>query len=109
MIELLKKFNGIGEVSGTNFEQLFESDKVYMYKLTDTEDGDVRYEVFERKEQKEQDVNFGGQVAHYESKVRYPKSNDFGDWAFCFRNYDKAVKKFNEINVAVKNAKTEVV
>lgn len=99
MKELPEQFIGIGEVKNTNFKQLKKSDKGYMYELTDLEDNSKRYEVFERKEQKESEMVLNDVSVHYEAKIRYPKSNDFGIWAWCYTIYSQAEKKYNELQL----------
>jgi hypothetical protein len=94
MKELELLFEGTGEVKNVTFKQLDKSDKGYFYELTDKEDNSKRWEVFHHREQKEADVVFDGVSSHYEAKVRYPKSTNFGDWAWCFTNYDLALTKF---------------
>ena len=92
------EFEGTGEVRGVRFRQMLCSDKAFLYELTDGETGSLRYEVFERKVQKEMDVDWGDKVAHYEEKEMYPKSNSFGSWAWCTRKYDRAKEIYDELN-----------
>lgn len=97
MKELELEFTGTGEVKGDLFQQVMMSPKAYMYKRSDKDFKDfVLYEVFKRKESKESTNIIGGVEVHFEAKVKYPSSNDFGVWALCFRDYDKALDKFNE-------------
>lgn len=97
MIELLQKqFFGTGEVSEREFEQISVSDTAYLYKVT-LSDGNVYFEVFQRKNSPVC-IDFETRVyseTHF--KERYPKSNDFGAWAWCIKNYDRAVNKFNSL------------
>lgn len=81
--ELAETFEGRGEVRGDTFRQLFKSEKAYMYerKSEDT----LYYEVFKRKINKQFNC------------VSYPKSNSFGDWAWCFTNLYDAMNKFNTL------------
>lgn len=103
MIQLEKEFTGIGEVKNTNFKQLKESDKGFLYELTDLEDNSKRYEVFERKEQKDSEVVLNDISIHYNAKIRYPRSKDFGIWAWCYSIYSQAEKKFNELQLQKTN------
>ena len=107
MKELEKEFLGKGEVSGTKFKQLKASSKAFIYELEDIETGFKRYEVFERRKQKEMTVNMGGQEITYEAKELYPKSNSFGSWAWCTTDLDRAIEIFNRIETQKeKNADT---
>ena len=97
MKELELEFEGTGEVKNTLFKQLDKSELGYFYELTDLTDNEKRYEVFEKVEQKESESVFNGVAVKYEAKIKYPKSNDFGKFAWCFTNYDRAKEKFNNL------------
>jgi hypothetical protein len=86
MKELYKEFEGRGEVSGYMFRQLFESEKAFMYVLTYKETGNIHYEVFERRINQQFDC------------VSYPKSNSFGIWAWCIKDFNKALLVFSQLN-----------
>lgn len=75
--ELLKEFNGRGEVKGHKFYQLVSSPEAYIYKVV-SDSGLVYYEVFRRKINK----RFGN--------VSYPTSKSFGIWAWCCMTLDDA-------------------
>lgn len=107
MKELEKEFIGGGEVAGVLFKQYKFSDYAYMYELTCPITNIVRYEVFKRIVQKEQDVIMFGASVHYEEKVAYPKSGLFGKNAWCFNDLQKALEKFDEINVKPNNKDIE--
>jgi len=94
MRELDKEFEGVGEVSGATFRQIKMSSWGYVYEITDNETEDLRYEVFQRKEQKEGSAVIGGVVCNFEAKVIYPKSGAFGIWAWGCRSKEKAVGRF---------------
>jgi len=49
--------------------------------------------VFRKKIEKER-VMFGKTVPEHE---RFPSDESFGDWAWSYREYKDAMKKFNEI------------
>ena len=85
MKELKNEFVGIGEVKGFIFKQLHANGYVYLYEVTNPNDVKPHYEVFERVE----NIVF--------NCVSYPKSKSFGIWAWCISDYDKAVKKYEEI------------
>jgi len=91
------EFEGKGEVLGTTFRQLRKSDNAFLYELTDNETCQKRYEVFEKRIQKEGEATIGGQKVKYEEKELYPKSNCFGVWAWCFVDFKSAEEKFNLI------------
>lgn len=84
MKQLELKFEGKGEVRGYEFEQLMKSEKGYLYQLKD-KDGNIHHEVFRYKENKQFDC------------VSYPKSNSFGVWAWCVKEYNKAVELFESL------------
>lgn len=102
-MKLLKdKFTGIGEVKGVNFEQLEKNEKSFIYKLT--ENGNERYEVFERRIQKAATVQIANTTVTYEEAEIYPKSNSFGDWAWCYTNKEQALQKFSELSKKKNNS-----
>ena len=84
MKPLEKYFIGRGEVKGFKFTQLKATDLAYMYQVEDG--GMIHYEVFEKRI----NARFGN--------ISYPNSNAFGIWAWTFRDFDKAMRKFNELN-----------
>lgn len=94
---LENEFEGKGEVSGTRFKQLQKTDKAFFYQLTHVETGQNRFEVFKKKESKGGLAIIACLEVRYEQKQIYPKSNNFGKWAWCFYDYEKAAAKFNEI------------
>jgi hypothetical protein len=96
MKELELQFIGTGEVKNVKFTQVTKSDFAYIY-LLEFENGFCSYEVFERKTVKIC-LDFEGRIySDTDLKVQYPKSNDFGIWAWCFLDKLKAEKKYNEI------------
>ena len=99
MKELELEFTGMGEVKGDTFKQLKMSPKAYLYERSDRDFKDfVLYEVFKRKETKESTTIIGGVEVHFEAKVKYPRSEDFGVWAWYYDKYDDAIDKFNYLN-----------
>lgn len=84
MKELELTFEGRGEVKGYVFNQLKTSINGFLYELKDHE-GNVHYEVFRRKENKQFNC------------ISYPKSNSFGIWAWCTKDYKKAISIFNDL------------
>lgn len=85
MKELKKEFVGIGEVRGFKFKQLHENGSAYVYEVTNPDGKKPHYEVFKRIENKIFDC------------ISYPKSKSFGVWAWCIKDYDKAMLKYVEI------------
>lgn len=59
--------------------------------------------VFERREQQESETVMQGIKINRISKVIYPKSNQFGKTAWCFRDDIKAIACFEEINKRMTN------
>ena len=102
MKELELQFDGKGEVLGTKFRQLQKSDKAYLYELKDVETNKIYYEVFERRISKESEFVINGTLIKYEEKEIYPKSNAFGDWAWCCNSFEKAQIKFIELSNKIK-------
>ena len=82
---LLTAFQGKGQVSLYAFTQLKASDQAYMYQLED-ELGNKHYEVFKHKINSQFDT------------VSYPSDKAFGAWAWCIKNYDKAIEKFDSLH-----------
>jgi len=97
MIELEKTIKGTGEVAGFEFTQIAISNNAFTYRVNSDEVKESHYEVFERKELKESDYVMQGKAIHAEAKVRYPKSNNFGVWAWCFKSLESAMSKFKQI------------
>lgn len=86
--ELSKEFIGKGEVKGKNFRQVEASDIGYIYEVTDGED--VYYEIFERR-LTPVCIDFKNRIySDSEYKVRFPKSKDFGDWAYTTSDFNRA-------------------
>lgn len=85
--ELPIEFIGKGEVRGFRFRQLMRGQKMFLYEVYF--DGLKHYEVFEYR------LCFTPMTK--EQYVGYPKANSFGVWAWTYREYEKAVEKFNQI------------
>jgi hypothetical protein len=80
--ELAETFEGRGEVRGDTFNIICKNERAYLYQRC----GDIIcFEVFKRKVNKQFNC------------VSYPKSNSFGDWAWCFTNLYDAMNKFNTL------------
>jgi hypothetical protein len=78
------EFDGHGEVRGMHFKQIKASNKGYIYEIYD-ESTSTHFEVFLHRE----NSRFG--------VISYPKSNNFGIWAFACANLEKALQKFDEL------------
>lgn len=96
MIELEKEFKGKAEVSDYSFKMIASNGTAYVYEISD-EFNNRHYEAFERKEAKKHDTVIAGIAIHYNARVLYPKSNDFGVTAWCFKSLESAMNKFNQI------------
>ena len=101
MKELELKFTGKGEVKDFNFTQLRKSDKAYLYVVES--EGSIHYEVFSKKTDFLYD--FENKQRLSDKYVRYPKSYDFGIWAWTFMDLNKSLDKYHEINNKVKKVK----
>lgn len=98
IIELPLEFIGIGEVKGDLFKQRNRSPKAYIYERKASDSDYTTYEIFKRKVSKESDAVMNGVNVHFEAKVKYPRSEDFGVWAWYYDKYDDAVAKFIELS-----------
>jgi hypothetical protein len=79
---------------GNEFIQILRTEKAYIYQHEYCP-GVYYYEVFLHKVRPEK--TFKGKVLP--AKVKYPKDNNFGYWAWCYNNLDKAMTKFLELCV----------
>ena len=98
MKELELHFKGQGEVGGFEFTQLKSSDKGYLYEVFCPDISKIHYEVFRKKIAKESHTVIGGVEVHFPERVKYPTSNNMGDWAWTYRDYNGAIAKFEEVN-----------
>lgn len=90
--ELPITFEGKGEVKGFSFSQIKQRDNMYIYKVTSEEE--VHYELFERNLVHKFDFETKTQLD--DMKVKYPKSGDFGVWAWTFANYQDALDRLHQ-------------
>lgn len=80
---------------GDDYYRVDKSDKGYIYKREHA--GIIYYEVFEIKES-EILSDFENKIGSGEFKHRYPKDEDFGVWAWCFKgSLWPALDKFNSL------------
>lgn len=96
IVELEKEFVGTGEVSGVNFKQISSSDRAFLYSRCE-DDGDTSFEVFLRK-LTPMCIDFDNRVySEVDFKEMYPKSKDFGVWAWSYMSINKAEEKFQQL------------
>lgn len=92
---LENKINGRGEVSGYTFEKVKESWFGYIYRKT----GDGKrfsYEVFKRNVVAKC-IDFKKRIySETEFKETYPKTRDFGKWAFEHMDITSAERRLEE-------------
>jgi len=83
--ELKKEFLGIGEVRGYKFSQISQTSRAFIYEVSYGEC--KHFEVFKKR------INsrFGC--------VSYPSSRGFGIWAWTYSTLNKAIEKFNQLNI----------
>jgi len=96
MEELREQFEGIGEVRGYTFKQIERLPYAYIYEVMNDETGQIHYEVFKRKTVNKYD--FVNNKPLDDMKVRYPKSNNFGIWAWSLFEYNSAKKRLVLLN-----------
>ncbi len=95
MKELELEFTGgTSSTRGFIYKQLMKSNVCYLYELN----GGSHYEVFLRKEQNAGTMTLSGNIIELEAKVKYPKDEDFGVWAWTYSNIKNAINKFNMLN-----------
>lgn len=107
IIKLEKNIVGKGEMVGFRFERYAENDSGYIYRAIFTElDFISHYEVFLKKVSA-LCIDFEKRIySEREFKEIYPKSENFGDWAWCINDVDKAMIKFNSLQLY--NQKTPI-
>ena len=96
MKELPINFIGTGEVKGFEFIQIEKSNKAYMYSVFCPDIDELHYEVFSRKESKDNTSMIGGIKVFFPAKVRYPNSSH--DWLYSYRDLTSAREKFKELS-----------
>lgn len=90
MKQLREIFSGEGEVRGYTFTQIKKNDRAYLYEVLCDETGIKHWEVFKHRE----NSRFGC--------ISYPSSKAFGDWAWCFAVFEKALECFDGIVLQTK-------
>jgi hypothetical protein len=98
MIKQLEKiFIGGRDVKWFKFTQIDFGTDAFLYEI-DKGGGNLHWEVFERK-LTPICIDFEKHIySEVDFKEIYPKSEDFGIWAFCYTNKAKAINKFNELS-----------
>lgn len=92
--KLPDKFIGTGEVNGFNFTKIKSSDTGFLYQIS-TDDNYTHYEIFERK-LSPICLDFENRIySNTEFKEVYPKTKDFGDWAWTTKDFDRAIEIFD--------------
>ena len=85
------QFIGTGEVKGFKFEQVSELPTHYIYSVNSGEE--THYEVFEVRETP-LCIDFENRIySDVQFKHVYPKSNDFGVWAWTTKKLEQAQSK----------------
>jgi hypothetical protein len=85
MKELKSYFVGRGQVKGYIFNQIRASKHAYLYEVS--ENNLIHYEVFKRCKNSMYDC------------ISYPTDKAFGKWAWTYMNLEKAIEKFNKIEL----------
>ena len=99
--KLEKEVKGTGEVSGFNYTLAKETDKAYIYEAK-SEEGHRHYEVFEKKITPIC-LDFENRIySETDFKEIYPKSKDFGVWAFTKTDFMSALNALERITLVVK-------
>jgi hypothetical protein len=91
--KLEDRIEGQGEVKGFVFTKEFENEKGYVYKVS-TGDSN-HFEAFYKKETPIC-IDFENRVySETETKEVYPKSKDFGVWAWSVSSLEKAIVRLS--------------
>ncbi len=94
--ELENHFTGVGEVKGYKFTQIDNTGQAYLYKVC-TNGRQAHYEIFKRK-LAPICIDFEKRLySDEEFKEIYPKSKDFGIWAWTTRDKIRACEILNTI------------
>lgn len=95
--ELEESFVGTGEVSDVLFTQVKSGEHGYIYSRK-SEDGEISYEVFERKVTP-LCIDFENRIySETDFKVVYPKAKDFGVWAWAYMTLSSTQNKFEQLS-----------
>lgn len=81
-------------LAGFTLTKVYEDDKYYIYKKTNTEFGyEAGYELFERR------------INTMFNCETVPGGEAFGIWAFQLHSYDAAIEKLNKLKTELLNEK----
>jgi len=95
VIELEDEFIGTSEVKGVLFKKIASVEHGFIYEVSS--DNATYYEVFKRK-LTPICIDFENRIySETDFKVIYPKSKDFGIWAFTTSKLNKAYNILNEL------------
>ena len=95
LFKLPETFIGTGEVKDFWFSRLYDEENFYIY-MVNTGDS-IHYEAFEKKSFPIC-LDFANRVYSTEDfKEVYPKSKDFGVWAWTSKNLDRMLSRFGKI------------
>ena len=92
IIELPIEFDGRGSTKGFKFKQVYHNNGWYIYEVK----GEY-YEVFKEKIVKAMEYDNGWNTIEGVGKVTYPCDEDFGNSAWTYRNYEKALGCYEKI------------
>ena len=96
MEKLKKEFIGTGEVKGFSFHLLCENERAYVYMVVSLPNK-YHFEVF-KKHTVARCVDFKNRIYdENDRKEVYPKSKDFGKWAWTATTKEKAMEKFYKL------------
>ena len=91
-------FTGTGEVKGFKFRKRIGTRNAYLYEVWTEESNSPHFEVFVKKTVP-LCIDFATKTySDTDSKEVYPKGKDFGSGAWCYRNFDKALKKIADLD-----------
>ena len=92
---LENEIKGFGSKKGMLFRQIHSSVGAYLYEIKDN--GLIHYETFKRRKTA-LCVSFEKrEYSETEFKEKYPRDNDFGKWAWCYKDKQMALDKFNSL------------
>jgi len=95
--KLEKTFQGVGEVKGKTFRQVFSDENYYIYEITENESGKVYHELIKRVKTPVC-IDFHNRVySQSEFKETYPKSKQFGKTGWTFAGFEQCKEKIEQL------------
>ena len=88
IIELPLEYIGRASTKGFTLRQVYHSNGWYIYEVKG-----AYYEVFKEKIVQAMEYDNGWKEIEGVGKVVYPSDEDFGNFAWTYRNYEKALKR----------------